>query len=701
MLGIAVGWFTGDRFVAPEPIDPTQWHVVSPGLDETVVTPLLGRGSHVLGGALVIRQHAFYRADVLTLSDPRPVGRVDLLLAPDSGVLRAVMRASEGSPAAIWFTAEAYRVGPSHWTERMDPGQPWVLHLSEAGVRLEQPRGALTIGTGPATQLELTAESGEVRIAALRVEDTSGAVIFHEDFRRHRPGWGVLAAGALIGGLAGVAGASVLRRATGVIEGALGLGLCLGPPVLVALVPSGSWLWAVERLYLVRTAAWDLARLALALSLLPLTCSALLRSGALAVRHRRASLPSVPGFTWPLVLGVTTVLASRELEGAEWALAVPGAALLGVPWWLARRADQEPGEALLRDVPALLAVAALGWHFGLLLAMGWRLLVLGGSARSLLDRAPRPAADALWLTLLACLPAAELAVRGTYLVEGWDAARLSGELAPTVGWREATPFWKNACGRDGAASRLGVVWAGGSSMGGAYQFRGTPEAFFPAQVHARLCADLPEGTQLASGNFGDGSRDTFTISRTVDKMFAQVGDVALVVLYTGVNDVLTTNNAHTRKEREAKEAERSEALRGLSGVANRSRLFTGVGLAIRPLHESATRQVQDVPLPDAEENLRRIADAAAAVGVQVLLLTEYVAEEQQFLLEDYARMEARVADGYEHVHWIDVRAAMAGPSEAPLLVDRNHLSREGSARLADALAPRVRTLLGLADGSPP
>lgn len=702
VAGLLFALGAADRFVAPDPLDTEQWAVVSPGLDETVGVPLLGRGSHVLDGALVIRQRAFYRADVLTLRDTRAVGRVEVLLAPDSGVLRVILRGGTGAPGALWLTADAYRAGPAQWTPREDPGEPWVIRMGELGAELEQPRRAVPLGSEGATQLELTAESGEVRASALRVEDRAGNEIFHEDFRAHRPGLAALVFGAALGAVVGLAAWTVARSAARPLEGALGATLlCLGPPILVGLVPSGSWLWAVERLYLGRTAAWDLARMALAASLVPVGVSALLGTGVLEVPARAVRRGRLPTWVWPAAISVAALSASRELQGLGWLVLVAGVAILAVPWWLARRADQDSAGALLRDAPALAVVAALGWHLGLLPALAWRLLVLAASARGLLDRAPRAAADGLWILGLASIPATELAIRSTYLAEGWDAARLSGELAPTVGWRQATPFWTGSCGSVDASKRIGVVWAGGSSMGGAYQFRGEPDAFFPAQVHQRLCATLPGDVHLSSGNFGDGSRDTFTISRTIEKMVDDVGDVRLVVLYTGVNDVLTTNNAHTRKEREANEAERSEALQGLSGVVSRSRLLTGLGLVFRPVHGAVTQQAQDVPLPDAEENLRSIAKAAAGHGASVLLLTEFVAEEQQFLLESYAAMEQRVAEEYPHVQWFDVRAAMkAGPGET-LLVDRNHLSRQGSERLADAVLPSVVELLDLAPSRAP
>ncbi|MFZ5481678.1 MAG: hypothetical protein ACOZNI_33250, partial [Myxococcota bacterium] len=327
-------------------------------------------------------------------------------------------------------------------------------------------------------------------------------------------------------------------------------------------------------------------------------------------------------------------------------------------------------------------------------ACGWRVLVLAASARALLDRAPRAAADLLSVLMLAGPASCELAVRATYLDTGWDAARLSGEVTPTTGWRDPTPFWSGRCGEADTEDRHVVVYAGGSSTGGAYQFRGDPDAFFPARVHERMCTQLPAGQRLASVNFADSGRDTYTISRTIDLILERGRNPDVLVLYTGVNDLIGTNNTKTRKQREAAELARGETMKGAAGLAMRSRLLTGMSLWTRP-QEADVAQVPEVPLADAEENLRLIAAAAEAKSVKVLLLTEYTNQAHAASMEPYAAMEKRLADELPNVEWFDVRAALTGIPEPDLLLDMNHLTKGGSDKLAEVILPSIAGLLGL------
>ncbi|MFZ5482361.1 MAG: GDSL-type esterase/lipase family protein, partial [Myxococcota bacterium] len=334
------------------------------------------------------------------------------------------------------------------------------------------------------------------------------------------------------------------------------------------------------------------------------------------------------------------------------------------------------------------------------IALAWRALVLAASARVLLQRAPRAAADLLSVLLLATPVSCELAARGTYLRKAWDVERLTSESSPTKGWRDPEPFWSGACGPEGAAEARAVLFAGGSSTGGAYQFLDEPEAFFAARAHERLCERLPPDTRLTTTNHGGGGRDTFTISRTIDLLMDRAADPEVVVLYTGVNDLAGGTNTKTRKEREAEEEARGAALDGALGVAMRSRVLTGMSLWVRPLQQRDGKVVADVPLPDAEENLRRIAAAVAARRATLLLVTEYATAQMDGVLLPYARMEARLADELDGVEWFDLRAAVAGTPEAELLADRNHLSREGSVRVGALLAAEVARLLDLPEAEP-
>lgn len=244
---------------------------------------------------------------------------------------------------------------------------------------------------------------------------------------------------------------------------------------------------------------------------------------------------------------------------------------------------------------------------------------------------------------------------------------------------------------------------GGSSTGGAYQFRDEMTAFYPSQVHQRLC-DAQNGTvRLRSENYGDGGRDTYTISRSL-RAIADREPVSLVVLYVGVNDILTMSGPKTRAQREADRAARDAATSGLAAWGARSRLMTGLGLWVRPLHTLDEVTVPEVPLPDAEANLRMVAKIAEEHGASVLLLTELVRGDAVPILAPYAKMQARLADALANVAYVDIRSHVEalGPwSDQDMLVDQNHLSRAGSARVAAALAPEVARLLSISAPAEP
>ncbi len=743
----------GGRFVRPEPLDPAQWNIVSPGRDESVTDPGLGRGTHVVDGSLVLRAHAFHRADMLvpraaTASNdpvagaaPLTVARAEIALARWSGPVRVILHGGIG-PTFVHLRPDAWGDSRAEtWHPRQADG-PWVVALRDGGVYLDGAGGGALVASGVAPgALELTAPGEEARIRSIRLVDPTGQDLVVEDFTRTRAGLGVglvgAGVGALVAGAVGVivrAGAlptHVRRQRAARARELVRVGLLLLPIVGVLTLPSGVWLAVVERLYLVRTPAWDLAKIALTLSMLPLACAALLATGVLRPTAQRGALrgaasppspeadapdlhaPAAPltaaagDLAWgALAVGVAIVGVRRWTLPAAW-VALPGALWLLAPWWLARRAGLDARGVLLRDLPALLAVATLGWGGGLFPAVLWRLLVLGASARTLLDAAPRAAADLLALTLLLLLPASELAARATYLDTAWDAAHLTGEVPHQEGWRTTAPFWEGTCGEgagDPARGGLGVVFAGGSSTGGAYQLRGEPEAFFPARTHARLCAASGTRSDAApvaihTTNFGDSGRDTFTISRSIDHLLTR-GAARVLVLYVGVNDALTSNLSLSRKQIEAETADRRAAFGGLAELAGRSRVLTGLGLLRRPPPGVGGEVVPGVPLTDAEENLRFIAKAAAAHDVRVVLVPEYVRADMRRQLAAYEALLHRVAQDLDGVESVDLTTALAPHADEDLLVDGNHLSRRGAERVAEVLAPVVAAQLGLAHDVP-
>ena len=623
-LGLFAGWSAWGSMQAPTALDSHSWHVVSPGLNEGLSTPDLGRGAHIVDGALTITPHVFHRADTL-VSQVGPVSSGELRVASDSG------------PVDLRVGTQALRLGPGSSRFELVDGVIW---LEGGGERV-------AAGQAEPGDIELTTGGGRARIEAVQLSGPSGQALMEEEYSASTPPVLPMVVGALLGAVAGALGLS---------------GVWAVLPFGLALISPQLWLEWVERLYLTTTPAHDLARLAVLASSVPLLLAGLSRLVDRLPR-RSAARPVWVG----LALVATLAASIRE----------PWWALLGVPVLLLeplllRRAEVSP-RTLAGDLPGLLAVALLGWGWGLLVLCLWRLLRLVAEGHA--ERHPRPAVDHLLLHLVVGLGSIELGLRSTSLRVAWDWGELSLESKGEQGWRTPAAGWSDSCGEGPT-----LVFAGGSSTGGAYQFADDEEAFFPALTHHILCE---EGLSLTTLNHGFGDRDTFTISRTITQL-SEGAD--LLVLYVGVNDVLTRNHQLTRKQREARREARSASARGLAGLARRSRLVTGLSLALRPVPDDLTENPPNVPLADAEENLRLVA----AAGTPVVLVTEYISPDMQHALLPYQDLCRRLDGELDALTCLD-----AWPSLGPeLLVDRNHLSREGNRVLAQELArtlgPRLR-----------
>ncbi len=665
LLGGVLGGTQGASYVLPDAVDSARWNMVTPGRDENVQTQEQGRGAQVVGGALVLTPHVFLRADHLVPRDIRSLGAVHVELAADSGPLRLILRSGSVSvPFALGVGAWRVSPGPWHAHEgpydlRMEAGSVWVDGVVAASLA--------------SPTIELSAEEEQVRVTLLRLTDADGSTILEEDPAAAWSGRAPVVPGAALGAVLGIA----LGLAGTSLPGALVLAVA---PIAVGFVSHRTWLALLERLYLVRLTTWDLARLALVLALLPAVVRVVAGLGLAVPERTEGGASRIPrGLLWGVVVTLAAVPASRHLEGIGWALLPIGVLTLLTPLAFARAASLDPIALLPRDAAALLVPALLGWGSGLFVTVALRFGWLAAGAGTLVRRAPRAAADALFVTALALIPAAELAARSTWLDTAWDAYRLEGSQR----WRTPAPFWEAGCGAP--QERRVVLFAGGSSTGGAYQFLGHPDRFFPGRVHALLC---DQGVALRTTNFGDGGRDSFTISRSIDWLLAKERP-DLVVLYLGVNDLLTHDSPRTRSQREAEEASRAATVRGLAALAARSRLLTAVGLLLRPAGDKTNTFVAAVPLPDAEANLRRVAAAVKASGAHLLLLTEYSQEDTARRIAPYGTMQAGLAAELPGVAFVDVAAGLAPFIGETLLLDRNHLSFAGSDRLAEVLAPEV------------
>jgi len=675
-----------DTLATPGAVDETDWILLVPGFDEQVQTPKLGRGSRVGMDALSLVPHSFGRSDRLLPRDPRPIARLEIELRPDSaplGVNLAPGQGSQGGITTLMLQPDGW-LDPSRSGVAIQPGSVAVL-LHAGGVASALVGESRTpLVRQPEGSIELFAVDGPVHVRSVRAYDAQGASIVDSDWTTRAPSplqrIAVALAGAGVGLLVGVSAAGANTVAGGLLST---LPLLLLPGLVLAL-PHAAWLAAVERLFLVKTTTWEVAGMALTATLLPLAGLALLRSRVLRVG--RPSRRELPLALW--VVGAVGVAAvgARGLHGWSMVWAAPGAVFLLAPLRLSEGATLSRGRLLARDAPAWIAVAALGWPVGLLPAALWRLVVVVAQTPTLLARAPRAGSDVLFLTLLAVPVGAEAALQASYLGEAWASERLSGaSLGAGEDASGVIAYWSATCGDDPAE----VWWFGGSSAGGAYQLGGQPEAFFPGQVHSALCE---AGLSIRTTNFSNGGRDTFTFSRALDDLLAG-GTPDLVVVYTGVNDILTANAPVTRAQREASAAQAGAAGGRLREVAQRSRLVAGLGLLARPVTRDASAFVSAVPVPDARDNLTRIADAVSASGGRVLLVPELTRPLIDDPLAPYRSMQVELAEQVAAVAYVDVVGDMRGADPEVVFVDRNHLSKAGHAQLAAHLAPAVTAQL--------
>lgn len=683
MLGaMATPWMAA-RLGDPSELDSRSWTVIVPGRDAGLGDMAVRSATGLVDGALVIGMRPFGRPDQVTPLLAGRVARATIRLAPGSGPLGVSLRSDAARivrPAHVEASGWAPLVGQPLRPYKTPRTFDLAIHDGYAHVD-----GVPTSDTTPGT-LDLSAIEESVAIEAMTLAAADGTVLLDADFGPGEPGARARLIGALVGAMTTLAGGIVLARATSRAAGVAQLAASLLPPALAILPPYGTWVALQQQLYLGKSHPSALRAGALVVATLPLVASALLASGVLRVEGDRQQPTSRTriGMLAAMFLAVAG-LAARELPMPWTLLALPGAALLALPAWTAHSAGQPVLAAVRRDAPALLVVAGLGWELGLLPLLTWRGLCWWQDAPTLLQRSARAGADALFVTLLLVPVGAEAALRATYVTEAWSPETLAGAGLDTKGGRSVrpTPFWEDSCG----AEPRTIHAFGGSSTGGAFQFEGRHDAFWPGRLHGRLCA---AGHATRTQNHGNSGLDTFDIGGLVDEIYAQEPP-ALSILYVGVNDVLTKEGPWTRKQRAARLAEVRAGAGQLDALGARSRLLTGLSLLARP--RAKDELVEAVPVQDAEENLRAIVATTRKHGGRVLLVPEWTQSAVHESMAGYTAMMARLAQQLEGVAFLDPYDAHGRAGDA-LFLDRNHLGFEGSEALAATLEPKVVEMLG-------
>ncbi len=685
-LGAAAAWLGAPWLVShlgpPVALDSREWTVLVPGRKEGIEGNAGVGGSGVVDGELVLVTRTFGRSDLLVPTGADVVGEVVIGLAPGSGTVVVNVRGEAGE------VRRAVELGPGGW--RTSPGQPERALGDASAVRIAfEPGGLVVDGVAAGAvvnpgRIEIMAGTGTPRITALRLSGPDGQVLRDAVFSG---GDAPVATRAVAGAAGAVVGAIAGLLVSAGLGGVLELALAAALPALAVLTPYETWRSLVERLYLVDATPSEVRTFVFALTFAPLLGAGLLASGVLAVPEtasrgaRRAEAASLAGAV------LAGLVASRGLSGLAWLGVVPGVAFLCWPHLVARISGRPA--ALLRDAPALVAVALGGWGYGLFPAACWRFLCLLADAPALARTAAQAGTWTFAVTGLAALVGVEVAVRSSFLDTAWDPVTLAGASLdavdePSTGF---APFWTGECAGQGAARTIYTF--GGSSAGGAYQFRDEPEAFFPARLHALLCAT---GGSYVSRNYGESGRDSFDAARAAGALFAATPP-AIVIVYTGVNDLLTADHPYSRREMAERRAAMGATSTTLDAIGSSVRTLTGLSLLLRPPQDSPSLVVA-VPLEDAKVNLRAIIAAATAGGGRVLLVPEYTVPNVAGTLAPYFAMERRLGETVPGASFVDSYPGLDAAGGTTLLADRNHLTREGCAKLAEVILPAVEVGLG-------
>lgn len=684
LVGAALSPWLASRFAPPEELSREEWNLIVPDLEASLATAGKQKreGSGLVDGSLYLATHGFGRGDVV-----RPV--------IDTAVGKVVLELSRGSgPVQVNFPTTDVRKGASvtvstkGWTWR---GSQEVYPLTADGVtEISVASNAVYVngivaGSGRSGQIEIIGGEPAGKIRAISFYGDDGELVREHDFGGRDVSTTGRGIGAAVGAIIGLCLSLLIfvRRSAAAAFPAVAAALL--PPIMCSIPSYAAWAALRERLFVTAVAPSTLRIAGLMAGFGLFILVSLVGSGALKLPDSTRRDISVGGAA--AILAGIAAFATFQLPADQRLWAVPGLLFLGLPLWTAYRVDQPVLSVLVRDAPAWSSIAMFGWGWGCALAWLWRCATFFTDVPMLLTRHPRAGTDTALLLLLSMPLVAETCVRQTFLNEAWSPQALRGASVETVGGKGTRmgAFWQAECGPETA--RDTVYYFGGSSTGGAFQFTGHAEWTWPAQIHESLCEELAAVQGVRSLNYGDSGRDSFDVATVAATLFAQ-DRPSVVVYYGGINDILTETSSLTRKQRALLADTQSTVVGFVGRLSEVSRVFSGMSLLFRPKEGSAAA-VSAVPLADAEENLRTLAAATAALGGQLLLVPEYAQLEADGSMLPYWQMEARLAAELPGVTLVDLYAIIPPQQRASLLADRNHLTREGSQFVAGLIAPII------------
>ena len=220
--------------------------------------------------------------------------------------------------------------------------------------------------------------------------------------------------------------------------------------------------------------------------------------------------------------------------------------------------------------------------------------------------------------------------------------------------------------------------SGGSSTGGAYQFKDEPEAFFATRIHKDLCSSVHPSTKIGLYNYGSADLNTHLITKRFDNITQNKPDI--LILYVGVNDVLTQRYPQTVRERESSSTKTSDFPLLFS-----SRLLTGLSIPLQPQQDSSNQNlVSEVPASDALRNLQELRNQLPK-STHLIVVPEIIVSHLRKELQEYDKMLQEFASqNASNTHYF-IPQSQTIKEQDLLLADRNHLTRDGNEWLGNEI----------------
>ena len=679
LIGWIIGAFLltqyGGIFVEPQKLS-SNWRVISPMLEELSGEPQIGLGVHIADGALRITKHLLYPSDTLVVNHEQEIKDIHFKLSPNSGTL--VM--SLGNTSKHFIFVEANVLHPSSPSDNGIPLQNHEVHLEyiENSLYIVQDGWKKPITSTRPQKIEFMTVSNSASIEYISMIDNDGTVIIQEDYRGEGKLKHAMELGGLLGLLLGLLLSYTNKNQSIVILRCI---LTFVPLFLILQITRDSWMYFCELLYLSQNTGWELAQYASICLYLILLMIQIPATKLLMLTSRRDPLENVQMAQW--IWGILALCSvGYQYQNTLYWILYLGLFFLILPR-LAYKAQLRSIQLYIMDIPTLLLPLILDIEIGMLMGILWRMVILMSNITQFRKWNPTVLADTFFICFLLIPIQSELFLRSTYINTVWSPEGLQVQYRSEDMQTTLPMTWKGVCGKPPTTQDFTIVVSGGSSTGGAYQFKDEPEAFFSTKIHKELCSQIPSHTKVALYNHGSADLNSHLIAKRFFNITNNQPDI--VILYIGVNDVLTQRYPQTIRQRESSTTKTSSIPFLFS-----SRLLTGLSIPLQSQQDVSNQAlVSEVPPEDAKLNLKELRENLPAT-THLIVIPEIIVSHLRNELKAYdVMLQEFAAENVSNTHYF-VPTSKSIQEQDALLADRNHLNRQGNQWLGSEIAHYLR-----------